>query len=769
MPDASCRGSNNPGATLLNKSFGDLARSRAVMRAVLHEQLSPEARIERYLSKLESVLQRKSDNPRVTTAAERFIGRLIDNAIINKNDSALVEKTALALYRSEERMAEERGAGANDAQLTFAQVKDGYIKLIHEKHSQQTASLSRWVDYLRGNDAHYPAWFRYLAIRSVLKMGEFNRTPPGFHHRTKDTIAPFPDLNPEALGFVYKALLEPSHNSVIQTRNMEPELVAEFRTALASKKFSSLYAVALVACNQNIDRSRIEGEWRKYDKGSSPSILEGDIEGKATGWCTATGSAHSHLEVGDFYVYYTKDSNEVCSIPRVAIRMEDDQIAEIRGIAAGQHVENEFVEIAAEKGETLPGYKRFKKASADMKQMTAIYKKCFKKLPNSDEVEPLNPELTKEELRFLYELDSKIKSFGCYRDRRINEVLETRDQLRDYTAIFNCKRSEIVIEGEPFTQNTRVCLRDLTAGDYKILNFHPGPLVFVGKQRFDGCTALTSIPEGTVFKEDVNFSKCTSLTSIPTGTVFNGHVYFSGCTALTSIKGIVFRKGVDFSNCTSLTSILEGTVFKIHVNFSGCTSLKSIDYGRVFNVRANFRGCTALTSIPKGTVFNLDADFEGCTALKLIDGLVFKQKAIFRGCTAIKSIPKGTVFHEDADFEGCTSLQSIDDGKVFKKKAIFRGCTALKSIPKGTVFDGQVIFSGCTALTSIPKGTVFKQNADFEGCTALTFILGGTTFHSYSIFKGCTALKWIDKSAIFHKDIWISGCTALTIKPKINK
>ena len=711
MPDASCRGSNNPGATLLNKSFGDLARSRAVMRAVLHEQLSPEARIERYLSKLESVLQRKSDNPRVTTAAERFIGRLIDNAIINKNDSALVEKTALALYRSEERMAEERGAGANDAQLTFAQVKDGYIKLIHEKHSQQTASLSRWVDYLRGNDAHYPAWFRYLAIRSVLKMGEFNRTPPGFHHRTKDTIAPFPDLNPEALGFVYKALLEPSHNSVIQTRNMEPELVAEFRTALASKKFSSLYAVALVACNQNIDRSRIEGEWRKYDKGSSPSILEGDIEGKATGWCTATGSAHSHLEVGDFYVYYTKDSNEVCSIPRVAIRMEDDQIAEIRGIAAGQHVENEFVEIAAEKGETLPGYKHFKKASADMKQMTAIYKKCFKKLPNSDEVKPLNPELTKEELSFLYELDSKIESFGYYRDRRINEVLETRNKWRnkwrDYTAIFNCKRSQIVIEGEPFTENTRVCLRDLTDGDYKILNFHPGPLVFVGKQRFDGCTALTSIPEGTVFKESVNFSECTSLTSIPTGTVFNG--------------------------------------------------------------QADFSGCTALTSIPKGTVFNLDADFEGCTALKLIDGLVFKQKAIFRGCTAIKSIPKGTVFHEDADFEGCTSLKSIDDGRVFNKKAIFRGCTALKSIPKGTVFDGQVIFSGCTALTSIPKGTVFKQNADFEGCTALTFILGGTTFHSYSIFKGCTALKWIDKSAIFHKDIWISGCTALTIKPKINK
>jgi hypothetical protein len=755
------------------------------MRAVLHEQLSPEARIERYLSKLESVLQRKSDNPRVTTAAERFIGRLIDNAIINKNDSALVEKTACALYRSEERIAEERGAGANVAQRTFEQVKDGYIKLIHEKHSQQKVSLSRWVDYLRGNDAHYPAWFRYLAIRSVLKMGEFNRTPPGFHHRTKDTLAPFPDLNSEALGFVYKAFSEPSHNSVIQTRNMEPELVAEFRIALASKKFSSLYAVALVACNQNIDRSRIEGEWRKYDQGSDPSILESDLEGKATGWCTATGSAPCHLEHGDFYVYYTKDSNEECSVPRVAIRMEDDQISEIRGIAAGQHVESEFEEIAAEKGETLPGYKRFKKASADMKQMTAIYKKCFKKLPDSDEVEPLNPELTKEELRFLYELDSNIESFGYDRDQRIEEVLETRDQSRDYAVIFNCQRAQIVLEGEPFTLNTRVCFRDLTDRDYKILNSHPGPLVFAGKRSFNARTALTSIPEGTVFQEDVNFSKCTSLTSIK-GIVFKAGVNFSECTSLTSIDdGTVFNERAIFQGCTALTSI-KGIVFKEVADFSGCTSLTSIDDGTVFNEQAIFRGCTALTSISKGTVFHKDADFEGCTGLKSIDdGTVFNARAIFRGCTALKSIPNGMVFNQGADFEGCTSLKSIRKGTVFNAQAIFRGCTALTSISKGTVFhkdadfegctslksiatgtvfNARAIFRGCTALTSISKGTVFDEVADFEGCTALTFILGGE-FNSYSIFKGCTSLKWIDKSASFCREIWFSGCTALTRKP----
>lgn len=60
-------------------------------------------------------------------------------------------------------------------------------------------------------------------------------------------------------------------------------------------------------CNQANDRSRIEGEWRKYDQGSVPAILERDLQGKGTGWCTATGRAPQQLKDGDFHVYYTDD------------------------------------------------------------------------------------------------------------------------------------------------------------------------------------------------------------------------------------------------------------------------------------------------------------------------------------------------------------------------------------------------------------------------------------------------------------------------------
>ena len=56
------------------------------------------------------------------------------------------------------------------------------------------------------------------------------------------------------------------------------------------------------------------------------------LEGKGTGWCTAGHStAQTQVESGDFYVYYTNDSNGEPTQPRLAIRMDgDNRIGEVR-------------------------------------------------------------------------------------------------------------------------------------------------------------------------------------------------------------------------------------------------------------------------------------------------------------------------------------------------------------------------------------------------------------------------------------------------------
>jgi hypothetical protein len=280
----------DPGTTLLKKQFSDLSTSPTVWRSTgaalykenkqrvlpeeakdhtraKNENVSAEGRIARFLERLERVITREATKSSRDSGYDRLQQRLLASAVIDTSDARLVEKIARGLFQSEKRAALERGHGQQAQGADFDQVKDDYIKLVDEKRSVQLRSLTTWTDYLSKNDAQYPSWFRYLAIRSVLKMGEFDRDTPKFGKRSKDTIAAFPELNSEALGFVYKALSDPA-----SVAPKTEALIDPFRAALSAKSFSALYAVALVECNQTIDRSRLEGEWRKYDKGSNYKI-----------------------------------------------------------------------------------------------------------------------------------------------------------------------------------------------------------------------------------------------------------------------------------------------------------------------------------------------------------------------------------------------------------------------------------------------------------------------------------------------------------------
>jgi len=583
MPKHTKSQNSDPGVALLNKIFGDIASSplavRRCQRATNKQINQPEVRVKHHLERLEEAIKRPRRDMDGEVRQERLQRALVNKATINLQDEALVEKIARGIFTSEKKAAQERGEGqgAEGAQPDFEKVKDDYIKLVHEKRSLQLSSLSRWTEYLLKNDAQYPPWFRYLAIRGALKMGDFDRDTPKFAHRSKDTTAPFPELNAEALGFVFKALSNHSDPSLLE--NIEEKLTLPLRTALAANNFSALYAVALVACNQTIDRSRLEGEWRKYDQFSEHTILERDLSGKGTGWCTATGSASGHLKGGDFYVFYTKNEKGECTVPRLAIRMNNDRIIEIRGIDPGQEVEPEFVEVAEKMSRTLPGYEEFKKAFAEMKRMTEIDKSCFKRDAAGKFLGRLEPKplFSKDDLRFLYEIDSKISSFGYEQDPRIEEILQTRsDKLADYAQMYEIERDQVVTDKRDITSSTRVYIGDLVGPeDYQLLNGRNEPIIIAGKAHFRDCTSLNSIPEGIEFNANADFRGCTSLTAIS--------------------KGVVFKSGANFKGCTSLTAISEGSVFNGYVGFEGCISLTSISEGVMFNGEADFKGCTALT------------------------------------------------------------------------------------------------------------------------------------------------------------------------------
>lgn len=343
-----------------------------------------------------------------------------------------------------------------------------YKEAIVEKAEIQKKTIQSWIDYLKSEDANYPLWFKYFVFRSLKQMGSFERDDVTYGKRSETTIAPFPELNSEALGFVRKAITdelnkEEKQKEYITDENpRQEELLEELNKRLQGKNFAKLYAFAQIECAGNLDKESLQGEWVTYKQGSDFTLLEEGLKGKGTGWCTAEGSAQRQIQNGDFYVYYTNNKTGVPTEPRIAIRMQNNngkqEIAEIRGVNKRQELEPELVDTAKEFYKDLSGAEKYEKSDHDMKMMTEIYTKCFKTEKGTGEKIYLNPELSKEELSFLYELDSTIESFGYDKDPRIEEIRNQRNISEDIPIIFECNLDQIATEPQEVDENTKVYL-----------------------------------------------------------------------------------------------------------------------------------------------------------------------------------------------------------------------------------------------------------------------------------------------------------------------
>jgi hypothetical protein len=161
--------------------------------------------------------------------------------------------------------------------------------------------------------------------------------------------------------------------------------------------------------------------------------------------------------------------------------MEDVNIAEVRGVADNQqNIEGNMTDIAEEKMNKLPGKEKYQKISKDMKKMTDIYKKCFQKDKQTGERSYLNPKLEKDELLFLYEMNSKIEGFGYKKDPRIEEIQKIRNPKEDAPIIFECEPNQVAYNKNEINKNTKVYLGPLFKGIFKMDIEHMGASLLDG-------------------------------------------------------------------------------------------------------------------------------------------------------------------------------------------------------------------------------------------------------------------------------------------------
>ena len=334
-------------------------------------------------------------------------------------------------FELQKRIAKERGHG--DIEFT-ENVKDETIVTLRD---DQAESLTEWADYLRSeeNGYVYPDWFKVYTWESLKKMGDFDKEKGEFKKRTKSTTAPWPELNAEALAYVYDAI----DTGVVQGNAPDSDRLNKL---LGAGNFAKLYAYATTEVGVGGSpelREITKGSWVKYDQidgkytpdytrvdgeytddkfVDNPTViaLTDSLRGMGTGWCTAgTRTAAHQLSRGDFHVYYTPDEEGDDTIPRVAIRMEYGRVVEVRGIEPGQEMEDCMLDVVTEKLKTLPGGDEYFEIVENMKRLTDIYNR-FK----------AGGELTTEDIIFLW--FSYIRGFGWCEDPRVGEILGSLDR-----------------------------------------------------------------------------------------------------------------------------------------------------------------------------------------------------------------------------------------------------------------------------------------------------------------------------------------------------
>ena len=538
---------NYQGEKFLDKVYKDLHLSEIVMHTA-NKSDDKYQKIEKYMQRLEDVTKKACEHDKINLIKKYYYKKYVIKE----------QNVPESYFKKQEKIALDRGYG--HVKYDEKTKKQEIEHIINE----QKKSLDMWLDYLFSKDTDmYPTWFKYYVFQGMLKLGYFDKEKNRYTKRTESTVKPFIELNREALSIIYSELIK-----VLNKENIDDKKLNEL---INNGSFSKLYSYAVLKLDSVKDDGfkSNDGIWKKYNKGSNPEILFNDINGKGTGWCTAGGieTARAHINGGDFHVYYTKDRERNYTKPRIAIRMEGNQIAEIRGISENQNIEANMEKVIDKKLEEFPDRDEYKKKVKDMEMLTYIYTKYQNK-----------GELTKTDLRFLYEIDDKITGFGYARDPRIEELLQERNVRKDLTLVLDCKEKNISLtEEEALSGNIiyhygSLWLNNLTNAEG--LKF---PDKIGGDLYLRSLTSAKGLELPDEIEGDLNLSSLISAEGLKLPDKIGGYLDLN---YLTSVEGLKLPNEIggylDLSNLTSAEGLKLPDEIRDDLNLSGLTSAEGL-------------------------------------------------------------------------------------------------------------------------------------------------------------------------------------------------
>ena len=629
--------------------------------------------IKSYIERLERIHDRVKNNPRYIGILKKYY---YDKYIIKP------ENIPNSYYEHYKQISFERGYGKIEI------TEDIKKQLQQQIIKDQKASLDAWLDYFFSDDSSYiPMWAKFWAFQGMLKLGTYDKEKNKFNKRNKNNVNIFVDLNREALALSIDYI-----KKIINKENIEDK---DLEQLLKAGSFGKIYEYVLNnQLNNNKDIvKKDDGVWIKYEQGSDHRPLVKSLQGYNTGWCTAGDeTAKKQLSGGDFYVYYTKDENNEYRVPRIAIRMEENSIGEIRGIGKNQNIESSMEKIVEEKIKDFPDKERYLKKVHNMEYLTYIYERnrCGGNLSAND-------------LRFLYEIDDKIEGFGYDDDPRIEEIRNSRNFRKDLALVFDCREDEIAITMEELSGNPShfVCLwESLSIVDDIPVNMTKLKYVLgdvdCWSDKIEGLNKLQMI-RGTA-----EFHYLGSAEGLENLQVIGGSASFP---MLESAAGL-----------GNLQSIGQWAEFDLLESSEGLENLQVIGWDANFPKLKNARGLISLQSIGGDADFPKLERSEGLENLQLIGRNVdFKNLKSAEGLVNLQKIgylPSITGFYAYfsslASAKGLENLQSVGGSVDFNSLRNAKGLEHLQSIGGTAHFDSLISIEGLEHLQSIGGNAYFN-------------------------------------------------------------
>ncbi len=657
-------------------------------------RLQPADRIADWLR----VIERTHGSARKSDATRRRLREFYHrNYVI---EAANVPESYFNLQR---RIAREQGRG--NITITSEVRK----QLIETLIADQKASLDEWIDYFISSDTDaYPFAAKYWAFSEMVKMAPFDAESGQFLKRSKGTTTLFPNLNREAL------------SKVVEERVRNP----------SSESFALLYGnearrLRDLALQSTADRTATEGVWIRYPQGSDPTPLVNSIKDRNTGWCTVgIETARHQLNGGDFHVFYTRDTDGNPTVPRIAIRMEGERIGEVRGIAAKQHLDPHMTgaPVLRQKLETFGSEgTRYERASSHMAQLTALEKKMAQ-----------GEAPTREELRFLYELDSKIEGFGYDRDPRVAEILASRDKRNDLAYVLGVEPHRISFtQEEALSGNIAFHFGDLDLSDFDLHSIQGQtlPQSMQGNLDLSRVTTSQGLTLPTSFKGQL-YLRLTSAQGLTLPSSFEGHLALYG---LTSAQGLTFP--TSFKGDLDLNSLTSTEGLTLPPSFKGQLYLRGLRSAHRLTFPTSFEGTLDLGSLSLAYRVTLPSSFKGTlnlSNLTTVDGLTFPSS--FEGLLYLGSLTSAQNVTIPPHFEGFLDLHSLKSAEGLTLPSSFKGTlhlnnlTSAKGLTLPSSFKGTLNLSYMRSVQGLTLPSSFEGILDLSLLNSLNGILWPTSF-----------------------------------------